>query len=67
MEIKDFQRSCQNFWIAGASYAMKKLPVSHELLDNMWPDLGKPALLPAYVIRAIDRFRRLSNFCRFSF
>ena len=34
-EIKDFQRSCQIFWIAGASYAMKKLPVSHELLDNI--------------------------------
>ena len=32
-EIKDFPRSCQKFWIAGASYAMKKLPVSYELLD----------------------------------
>ena len=33
----------------------------------MWPDLRKPALSPAYVIRAITRFRRLSNFFRFSF
>ena len=34
-EIKDFQRSRPNFWITGASYAIKKFPVSHELLDNI--------------------------------
>ena len=28
----------------------------------LWPDLGKPALSSAFVIRAIARFRRLSKF-----
>ena len=34
-QIKNFHSICQKFWIAGTSYAMKKLPVSHDLLNSI--------------------------------
>ena len=34
-EIKSFRSTCQKFWIASTTYAMKKLPVSHGLLDSI--------------------------------
>ena len=34
-EIKTFYHTCQQFWLAGASYAMVNLPLNHSLLDNI--------------------------------
>lgn len=34
-QIKNFHNTCQKFWITGTSYAMKKLTVSHDLLDSI--------------------------------
>ena len=34
-ETKTFYHTCQQFWLAGASYAMVKLPLNHSLLDNL--------------------------------
>ena len=34
-QVKNFLSTCQKFWIMGTSYAMKKLPVTHDLLDSI--------------------------------
>ena len=34
-EVNSFRGTCQKFWITSTAYAMKKLPVSNNLLDNI--------------------------------
>ena len=34
-EVRSFQETCRNFWVAAAKYAVKKLPVENDFLTNL--------------------------------
>ena len=74
-EVRSFQETCRNFWVAAAKYAVKKLPVESDFLKNLtwlfprvrdYNNVGKVLLTASCLPQVIREKKTRLNFMKSS-